>query len=155
MSNSANFNVSGGAQRTLTGNLSNNAGGVLDTAAATPLLVTGVLTNAATGQIQAGANITVGADYNNLAAGNGNAFNHRANVTGAGLILAAGNVTQAITCLLYTSDAADQRSRVDLGGRRILKKKTNKKKNSQQSCQLTSLSSQRTFTHALHLCTMS
>jgi len=97
VSNSANFNVSGGAQRTLTGNLSNNAGGVLDTAAATPLLVTGVLTNAATGQIQAGANITVGADYNNLAAGNGNAFNHRANVTGAGLILAAGNVTQAIT----------------------------------------------------------
>ncbi|MBK9469952.1 MAG: hypothetical protein IPO20_19175 [Gammaproteobacteria bacterium] len=97
VSNSANFNVSGGAQRTLTGNLSNNAGGVLDTAAATPLLVTGALTNAATGQIQAGANITVGADYNNLAAGNGNAFNHRANVTGAGLILAAGNVTQAIT----------------------------------------------------------
>ena len=28
-------------------------------------------------------------------------------------------------CLLYTSDAADERSRVDLGGRRILKKKTN------------------------------
>ena len=26
-------------------------------------------------------------------------------------------------CLLYTSDAADERSRVDLGGRRILKKK--------------------------------
>ena len=30
------------------------------------------------------------------------------------------------TCLLYTSDAADERSRVDLGGRRILKKKTHK-----------------------------
>ena len=29
------------------------------------------------------------------------------------------------TCLLYTSDAADERSSVDLGGRRILKKKTN------------------------------
>ena len=28
-------------------------------------------------------------------------------------------------CLLYTSDAADERSRVDLGGRRIIKKKTN------------------------------
>ena len=27
-------------------------------------------------------------------------------------------------CLLYTSDAADERSRVDLGGRRIIKKKT-------------------------------
>ena len=30
---------------------------------------------------------------------------------------------QAITCLLYTSDAADERSSVDLGGRRIIKKK--------------------------------
>ena len=32
-------------------------------------------------------------------------------------------------CLLYTSDAADERSRVDLGGRRVIKKKkkTNKK----------------------------
>ena len=28
-------------------------------------------------------------------------------------------------CLLYTSDAADERSSVDLGGRRILKKKRN------------------------------
>ena len=33
-------------------------------------------------------------------------------------------------CLLYTSDAADERSSVDLGGRRIIKNKknTNKKK---------------------------
>ena len=30
------------------------------------------------------------------------------------------------TCLLYTSDAADERSSVDLGGRRIIKKKNNK-----------------------------
>ena len=29
-------------------------------------------------------------------------------------------------CLLYTSDAADERSSVDLGGRRIIKKKTQK-----------------------------
>ena len=29
-----------------------------------------------------------------------------------------------IICLLYTSDAADERSSVDLGGRRIIKKKT-------------------------------
>ena len=29
----------------------------------------------------------------------------------------------ARTCLLYTSDAADERSSVDLGGRRIIKKK--------------------------------
>ena len=29
-------------------------------------------------------------------------------------------------CLLYTSDAADERSSVDLGGRRIIKKKKKK-----------------------------
>ena len=28
-----------------------------------------------------------------------------------------------VVCLLYTSDAADERSSVDLGGRRIIKKK--------------------------------
>ena len=33
-----------------------------------------------------------------------------------------------VTCLLYTSDAADERSSVDLGGRRIIKKKTKKSK---------------------------
>ena len=33
------------------------------------------------------------------------------------------NVYGAGTCLLYTSDAADERSSVDLGGRRIIKKK--------------------------------
>ena len=32
------------------------------------------------------------------------------------------------TCLLYTSDAADERSSGDLGGRRIIKKKIRKKK---------------------------
>ena len=31
-------------------------------------------------------------------------------------------------CLLYTSDAADERSSVDLGGRRIIKKKKKKDK---------------------------
>ena len=31
----------------------------------------------------------------------------------------------ATICLLYTSDAADERSSVDLGGRRIIKKKNN------------------------------
>mgnify|MGYP003381556481 CR=1 FL=1 len=30
-------------------------------------------------------------------------------------------------CLLYTSDAADERSSVDLGGRRIIKKKHNER----------------------------
>ena len=34
---------------------------------------------------------------------------------------------QMKSCLLYTSDAADERSSVDLGGRRIIKKKNNKK----------------------------
>ena len=34
-----------------------------------------------------------------------------------------------IICLLYTSDAADERSSVDLGGRRIIKKKKTTKKN--------------------------
>ena len=33
----------------------------------------------------------------------------------------------AKTCLLYTSDAADERSSVDLGGRRIIKKKKREK----------------------------
>ena len=38
--------------------------------------------------------------------------------------------TSETSCLLYTSDAADERSSVDLGGRRIIKKtKREKKKN--------------------------
>ena len=44
----------------------------------------------------------------------------------AGLIQAGHK--QAMICLLYTSDAADERSSVDLGGRRIIKKKKTKKK---------------------------
>ena len=34
-----------------------------------------------------------------------------------------GEFEQGRPCLLYTSDAADERSSVDLGGRRIIKKK--------------------------------
>ena len=34
------------------------------------------------------------------------------------------DLAKSATCLLYTSDAADERSSVDLGGRRIIKKKT-------------------------------
>ena len=37
-------------------------------------------------------------------------------------------VAWVATCLLYTSDAADERSSVDLGGRRIIKKKKEEKK---------------------------
>ena len=36
------------------------------------------------------------------------------------------DVEQDHICLLYTSDAADERSSVDLGGRRIIKKKKKK-----------------------------
>ena len=39
------------------------------------------------------------------------------------LELAKNAEEKAFTCLLYTSDAADERSSVDLGGRRIIKKK--------------------------------
>ena len=35
---------------------------------------------------------------------------------------------RARSCLLYTSDAADERSSVDLGGRRIIKKKKKKRR---------------------------
>ena len=40
---------------------------------------------------------------------------------------------RAAACLLYTSDAADERSSVDLGGRRIIKKKKKKRTEMQQS----------------------
>mgnify|MGYP003380568951 CR=1 FL=1 len=36
-------------------------------------------------------------------------------------------LTIITSCLLYTSDAADERSSVDLGGRRIIKKKKKNK----------------------------
>ena len=42
-------------------------------------------------------------------------------------------ITIGTTCLLYTSDAADERSSVDLGGRRTIKKNTNKKKKKKQN----------------------
>ena len=35
---------------------------------------------------------------------------------------------KSLPCLLYTSDAADERSSVDLGGRRIIKKTKREKK---------------------------
>ncbi|MBK7327195.1 MAG: choice-of-anchor D domain-containing protein [Propionivibrio sp.] len=81
INNSANVNVSGGAARILTGDLSNNSGGTVTVAAATPLTITGVLTQAAGASIKSDANITVGKDYNNLGAGNGNSFDRHAGVT--------------------------------------------------------------------------
>ena len=53
-----------------------------------------------------------------------------------GLLAGAGAAGCSIAdwnpCLLYTSDAGDQRSSVDLGGRRILKKKRKKKNKKRQ-----------------------
>ena len=40
--------------------------------------------------------------------------------------LAKNKISIPMPCLLYTSDAADERSSVDLGGRRIIKKKTSR-----------------------------
>ena len=45
-------------------------------------------------------------------------------------------IAHVVRCLLYTSDAADERSSVDLGGRRIIKKKQKKHKNKRR-CQST------------------
>ena len=44
---------------------------------------------------------------------------------GLGMAILGGGLTLNNHCLLYTSDAADERSSVDLGGRRIIKKKKN------------------------------
>ncbi|BCP57495.1 hypothetical protein SUT007_09530 [Streptococcus parasuis] len=46
-------------------------------------------------------------------------------------VIYSGNIFSTIKlvgCLLYTSDAADDKARVDLGGRRVIKKKKKKKK---------------------------
>src|SRR5665648_699978 len=44
------------------------------------------------------------------------------------LIGASRAIDMILTCLLYTSDAADEEDSVDLGGRRIIKKKKKKKR---------------------------
>ena len=43
-----------------------------------------------------------------------------------GIVVHQGRLASLKRCLLYTSDAADERSSVDLGGRRIIKKKKKK-----------------------------
>ena len=69
-----------------------------------------------------------------LAAANGLAVATRVSVEQAQAVQALlpaavyHSTPRILTCLLYTSDAADERSSVDLGGRRILKKKKRKKK---------------------------
>ena len=52
----------------------------------------------------------------------------RAHARGPRLVGRAVGATEFRGCLLYTSDAADERSSVDLGGRRIIKKKKQHKK---------------------------
>src|SRR5664279_5689796 len=47
-------------------------------------------------------------------------------LTTAGCMSAISYCLMALTCLLYTSDAADEEDSVDLGGRRIIKKKKKK-----------------------------
>ena len=48
-------------------------------------------------------------------------------------------------CLLYTSDAADERSSVDLGGRRIIKKKNNVSREAELRAYMTNIKSQRSL----------
>ena len=48
--------------------------------------------------------------------------------TEAALLVVARKAGLDETCLLYTSDAADERYSVDLGGRRIIKKNTKESK---------------------------
>ena len=45
-------------------------------------------------------------------------------------------------CLLYTSDAADERSSVDLGGRRIIKKKKRDTSDGRGFCSTTGVTNQ-------------
>ena len=92
VTNNATFAVSGGAARTLTGDLTNNVGGILQVAALTPLTITGVLTQASGASIKSDANITIGKDYNNLGAGNGNSFDRHVGVTNG----SGGSFTQQI-----------------------------------------------------------
>ena len=47
---------------------------------------------------------------------------------GPGSVVLSASAIDPVSCLLYTSDAADERSSVDLGGRRIIKKKKRKHK---------------------------
>ena len=69
--------------------------------------------------------LTVGQEWSGYAAALGEAADNVELATAALLPV----------CLLYTSDAADERSSVDLGGRRIIKKKKHYKDRLEQSYQ--------------------
>ena len=89
--------VNANAAFTGTGTALINGAGQLNVGAASSV---GALTHngsAANGLTLGANNITVSGDYTNANFGSGNTFNRRANVTGAGQILAGGNAAQAIT----------------------------------------------------------
>ena len=54
---------------------------------------------------------------------------------------------RAETCLLYTSDAADEEDSVDLGGRRIIKKKNKKENLTMRTCDKVMLLGDRKHIH--------
>ena len=58
-----------------------------------------------------------------MAEAQNDAINTRVNESEPMVALFAAKADYDKICLLYTSDAADERSSVDLGGRRIIKKK--------------------------------
>ena len=58
-----------------------------------------------------------------MVAGQGAPHQHRDDQREHQDLLVGARPERAEGCLLYTSDAADERSSVDLGGRRIIKKK--------------------------------
>ena len=66
-------------------------------------------------------------DWESASGGLGTVHHHHREHAITGIIGAGDGVVQdrATDCLLYTSDAADERSRVDLGGRRIIHKQKN------------------------------
>ena len=74
-----------------TGNVTVNSGASLDISGASGGNTVGTLLLQHTGGLTIGSqNVTVSSDYNNADFGSGNSFNNHANVTGGGLILAAG-----------------------------------------------------------------
>eukprot|EP00825_Cyclidium_porcatum_P044404 TRINITY_DN6510_c0_g1_i1.p1 TRINITY_DN6510_c0_g1~~TRINITY_DN6510_c0_g1_i1.p1 ORF type:complete len:103 (+),score=25.57 TRINITY_DN6510_c0_g1_i1:109-417(+) len=59
---------------------------------------------------------------------------------------ARGQLTTGFSCLLYTSDAADDMQCVDLGGRRIIKKKKKKNNGDQREAEQTNKRPQKSDT---------
>ena len=55
-------------------------------------------------------------------------------------------------CLLYTSDAADERSSVDLGGRRIIKKKKTSNKKQQKKTHKKKKTNNNNTVHDARIC---